>query len=57
MPDIQDLPIGFAMELGMQNAMYQFSSLPKEKQDSIVEGARHVESKNEMRNYVENTFK
>lgn len=56
-PDLQELPVGFAVELGKQNAMDQFSALPKERQDSIIEGARHVDSKNDMRNYVGNVFK
>lgn len=55
--DMQELPIGFAVELGKQNVMSLFSSLPKERQDSIVEGARHVDSKNEMSDYVKNSFK
>lgn len=53
-----DLPIGFTMELAQHSdALNQFSKLPKEKQDNIVDGARQVGSKNEMRNYVETMFK
>lgn len=55
--NIQELPLGFAVELGKQNAMNKFYALPKEEKNSIVEGARNVNSKNEMQSYVSNAFK
>ena len=52
-----ELPVGFAFELARHSdIMTQFAKLPEEKRNSIVEGARHISSKNEMRHYVENMF-
>ncbi len=52
-----ELPIGFTLELAKHSdILTQFARLPKERQNSIVEGARHITSKNEMRHYVENMF-
>lgn len=52
-----ELPIGFTMELAQHSdILNQFAMLSKEEQDSIVDGARHVTSHNEMRAYVENMF-
>ena len=54
----EELPIGFTMELAMHSdKLNQFAQLPKNQQDSIVDGARQVNSKNEMRSYVETMFK
>ncbi len=53
-----ELPVGFAFELARHSEiMTQFARLPEEKRNSIVEGARHITSKNEMRQYVENMFR
>ena len=53
-----ELPVGFAFELAKHyDIMAQFAGLSKEKRNSIVEGARHITSKNEMRQYVENMFR
>lgn len=53
----EELPIGFTMELAMHSdALNRFAGLPKAEQDRIVNGARTVESREEMRNYVENMF-
>ncbi len=53
-----ELPVGFAFELAKHSdIMAQFAGLSKEKRNSIVEGARHIISKNEMRQYVENMFR
>lgn len=58
MIDNSELPIGFTMELAQHSdVLNHFARLPKERQDSIVEGARHVTSRNEMRHYVENMFR
>ncbi len=50
----EELPIGFTMELAMHSdVLNRFASLAKERRDAIVEGARQVKSKEEMRSYVE----
>ena len=55
MIDNSELPIGFTMELAMHSdILSEFASMPKAKQDEIVEGARKVKSREEMRSYVEN---
>ena len=57
MLDNQELPIGFTMELAQHSdILNQFAKLPKSEQNNIVNGARDISSKNEMRNYVENMF-
>ena len=57
MIDNSEFPVGFTMELAQHSdILTQFARLPKEKQDTIVEGARKVKSHNEMRDYVENMF-
>ena len=54
----EELPIGFTMELAMHSdALTHFSALSKPEQDSIVDGARNINSKQEMRDYVESIFK
>lgn len=58
MIDNQELPIGFTMELAQHSdILNRFASLPKPEQERIVDGARAVDSRNEMRNYVENMFR
>ena len=55
MIDNSELPIGFTMELAQHSdILNRFASMPKKEQDQIVEGARQVKSRDEMRNYVEN---
>lgn len=55
MIDNSELPIGFTMELAQHSdILNEFASMPKTKQDKIVEGARQVKSREEMRSYVEN---
>lgn len=57
MIDNSDLPIGFTMELAQHSdILNRFARLSKEEQNSIVDGARQVTSRNEMRSYVENMF-
>ena len=52
-----ELPIGFTMELAMHSdVLTQFAKLPKGEQDTIVDRARQVKSKDEMKSYVENMF-
>lgn len=54
----EELPIGFTMELAMHSdALNQFSKLPKAQQNQLVDGARQVHSREEMRHYVESMFK
>ena len=57
MIDNDELPIGFTMELAMHSdALNRFAGLSKPEQEKIVNGARTIESRQEMRNYVENMF-
>ncbi len=57
MIDNNELPIGFTMELAQHSdIMVQFSGLSKDEQNRIINGARDIESRNEMRNYVESMF-
>ncbi len=54
MIDNRELPIGFTMELAQHSdILNQFAQLGKEEQDSIINGARQVHSRDEMRSYVE----
>ena len=56
--DNDELPIGFTMELAQHSdILNRFASLPKQEQEQIVNGARNVESRDEMRNYVEQMFR
>lgn len=53
-----ELPIGFTMELAQHSdILNQFAKLPKSQQETLVDGARQVRSRDEMRNYVETMFK
>ena len=57
MIDNQEVPIGFTMELAQHSdILNQFAKLPEAKQNNIINGARDIASRNEMRNYVENMF-
>ncbi|MCI9535152.1 MAG: hypothetical protein HFG53_10195 [Lachnospiraceae bacterium] len=57
MIDNQELPIGFTMELAQHSdILNQFAKLPEAEQNNIVNSARDISSKNEMRYYVENMF-
>ena len=57
MIDNQELPIGFTMELAQRSdILNRFAKLPKNQQNSIVNGAREISSRNEMRDYVKNMF-
>lgn len=54
----EELPIGFTMELAQHSdILNRFAQLPKQEQESIVDGARQVQSRDEMRNYVESMFR
>lgn len=53
----EELPIGFTMELAQHSdILNRFSQLPKQEQESVIDGARNINSRNEMRNYVESIF-
>jgi hypothetical protein len=57
MIDNSDLPIGFTMELAQHSEILnRFAGLSEAERNSIVDGARSIESRNEMRNYVESIF-
>lgn len=58
MIDNSDLPIGFTMELAQHSdILNRFAGLPESQRNSIIDGARSVDSRDEMRNYVESIFK
>lgn len=53
----EELPIGFTMELAQHSdILNRFSQLPEDQQRKAVDGARQVESRDEMRRYVESLF-
>lgn len=51
----QDIPLGFHMAL-MQNpeALCCYSNLSDAQKQAVIDGTRAVQSKEEMRRYVEN---
>lgn len=54
----EELPIGFTMELAQHSdTLNRFAQLSKAEQQSIVDDARNVKSRDEMRTYVESIFK
>lgn len=56
--DNEELPVGFMMELARHtDILNRFSDLNKQEQAAVVNGARTVTSRGEMRNYVESLFK
>lgn len=58
MIDNQELPIGFTMELAQHSdTLNRLANLTKAEQDSIIEGAKAVKSRDEMREYVVNMFR
>lgn len=58
MIDNSELPIGFTMELAQHSdILNRFAQLPDSEKNQIVDGARQIDSRNEMRNYVENMFR
>ncbi len=57
MIDNQELPIGFTMALAEHSdVLIQFAGLSEEEQRRIIEGARQMKSREEMRSYVEHLF-
>ncbi len=56
--DNDELPIGFTMELALHtDILNKFAQMDKPRQEQIVNGARNVNSRDEMRNYVESIAK
>ncbi|MDD6493025.1 MAG: hypothetical protein PUG54_12580 [Firmicutes bacterium] len=50
----EELPIGFTMELARHSdALIRFSNMEKNEQQSIINQAREVKSRSEMRHLVE----
>ena len=50
----EELPIGFTMELAQHSdILNQFSKLDEAQKQTLIEGARNVKSREEMREYVE----
>lgn len=53
----EELPIGFTMELAMHSDILNyFSKLTEYEKNSVIAGARNVNSKQEMREYVESIY-
>lgn len=50
----KDIPLGLGMAL-MQNAdaFFYFSGLDADRQDRIIEGAKNIKSRNDMKSYVD----
>lgn len=58
MIDNDELPIGFMMELARHpDVLNRFVQLPDPEQKPVVDGARSINSRSEMRHYVESIFK
>ena len=56
--DNDELPIGFTMERALHSdILNKFAHMDKARQEQIVNGARTVNSRDEMRNYVESIAK
>lgn len=54
MIDNHELPIGFTMELAQHSdILNRFAALSHEEQERYIDGSREVESRQEMKNYVE----
>ena len=48
-----EMPLGFSMALAQNTrALERFSALPEREKKSVIQGAREVGSKREMRAYV-----
>lgn len=58
MIDNHELPIGFTMELAQHSdILNRFAALSHDEQERYIDGSRQVESRQEMKNYVENMFR
>lgn len=50
---LDSLPMGFGMALAANvEAMESFSKLTREQKQKVLDGSKHIRSKLEMRNYV-----
>lgn len=55
MIDNGEMPIGFTMELAQNSdALVRFSNLAKNRQEQLIDGARNIHSRQEMKSYVTN---
>ena len=53
----EELPIGFSMELAKHlDALNRFSSLSDSEKKAVIERARQITSRQEMRNFVNSGF-
>lgn len=53
--DKADMPVGFGMALAMNSeAMQKFESLPEKQKWQVVSGTHAVQSRDEMKQYVQN---
>lgn len=51
----EELPIGFTMELAQHSDILNtFAKLDELQQKALIDGARNVQTRDEMRSYVEN---
>lgn len=51
----EELPIGFTMELAQHSDILNtFAKLDESQQKNLIDGARNVKTRDEMRSYVEN---
>lgn len=50
---LDSLPMGFGMALAANaEAMESFAKLSQEQKNKVIDGTKHIRSKLEMRNYV-----
>ena len=50
---LNGLPMGFGMALAANaEAMVSFAKLSQEQREKVLDGTKHIRSKLEMRNYV-----
>ncbi len=57
MIDNRELPIGFTMELAQHSdVLNRFAGLSEDERNEIIDGAKNIESRDEMRGYVESMF-
>ena len=54
MIDNEELPIGFTMELAQHSdVLNDFSKLDETRKKELIDGAREIKTRDEMRSYVE----
>ena len=53
--DQQEMPMGFAFQMALnQNAMENFAGMTEEEKRQVLDAARNVHTKEQMRSIVEN---